>query len=56
MLAGGGLDIRINKHVTVRPLGVDYYLARLPDVLTGNQQNVGNFRYSAGINFLFGPE
>src|SRR5215469_17923147 len=56
MLAGGGVDIRLSKHLTFRPLGVDYYLARLPDLLTRNPQNVSNFRYSAGINRLLGKE
>ena len=54
MLAGGGIDIKLSKHIAFRPIGADYYLARLPGPLTGNPQNVGNFRYSAGINLLFG--
>lgn len=56
MFAGGGLDIRINKHVAFRPVGADYYLMRLPSLLTGNTSNRNNFRYSAGINFLFGGQ
>ena len=56
MLAGGGIDIKISKHVAMRPVGVDYYLVRLPGPLTGNPQTVGNFRYSAGVNFLFGQQ
>jgi Outer membrane protein beta-barrel domain len=54
MMAGGGLDIKISKHVAFRPIGVDYYLTRLPSLLTGNTSNRNNFRYSAGVNFLFG--
>ena len=56
MFAGGGLDIKVNKHIAFRPIGADYYSTRLPGPLTGNPQNVGNFRYSAGINFLFGAQ
>jgi hypothetical protein len=61
MLAGGGLDIKINKHMTFRPIGADYYLIRLPDFLTQNlpghnHHNANNFRYTAGVNFLFGKE
>jgi hypothetical protein len=61
MLAGGGLDIKINKHMTFRPIGADYYLTRLPDFLTQNlpghhHHNANNFRYTAGVNFLFGKE
>lgn len=54
MMAGGGLDIKLSKHVAFRPIGVDYYLTRLPSLLTGNTSNRNNFRYSAGVNFLFG--
>jgi len=56
MLAGGGLDIKINKHMSFRPIGADYYLVRLPSFLTGNDTNHNNFRYSAGVNFLFGAK
>ena len=56
MLAGGGLDIKINKHVSFRPIGADYYLVRLPNLLTGDTTNRNNFRYSAGVNFLFGAQ
>lgn len=61
MMAGGGLDIRINKHVAFRPIGADYYLTRLPNLFTSNltglptnTSNRNNFRYSAGFNFMFG--
>jgi hypothetical protein len=61
MLAGGGLDIKVNKHMTFRPIGADYYLTRLPDFLTQNlpghhHRNANNFRYTAGVNFVFGNE
>ena len=56
MLAGGGVDIKINNHIALRPIGVDYYFTRLPGPMTSNPQNVGNVRYSAGINFVIGPQ
>jgi hypothetical protein len=56
MLAGGGLDIKISKHIAFRPIGADYYLTRLPGPITGIDRNVNNFRYSAGVNFLFGQQ
>jgi opacity protein-like surface antigen len=56
MLVGGGLDIKINKRMSFRPIGADYYLMRLPNLLTGNTTNRNNFRYSAGVNFLFGAQ
>ena len=54
MMAGGGLDIRVSKHIALRPIGADYYLTRIPSLLTGDTSNRNNFRYSAGINFLIG--
>ena len=56
MMAGGGLDIKISKHVSFRPIGADYYLTRLPDLVTADPSNQHNFRYSTGINFTFGAE
>ena len=54
MLIGGGLDIKVSKHIALRPIGADYYLSRLPNFLNGNDTNKNHFRYSAGVNFLFG--
>jgi hypothetical protein len=54
MIVGGGLDIKISKHVAFRPIGADYYLSRLPSFVNGNDTNKNHFRYSAGVNFLFG--
>ena len=56
MFAGGGLDIKLGEHIAVRPVGLDYYLTRLPSFLTGDTTNRNNFRYSAGVNFLFGAQ
>jgi hypothetical protein len=55
MFAGGGLDIKLNKHIAFRPVCADYYLARMPSFLnTGNNTNRNNFRYSGGVVFMFG--
>jgi hypothetical protein len=56
MFAGGGLDIKLHKHIAFRPIGADYYLTRVDSLLTGNTSNRNNFRYTAGINFLFGAQ
>jgi len=56
MFAGGGLDIKLSKHIAFRPVGADYYLARFSSLLTGGTTNRNNFRYTAGINFLFGAQ
>lgn len=56
MFVGGGLDIKISKHMSFRPFGVDYYLARMPSSVTGNDTNHNNLRATAGISFLFGAK
>jgi hypothetical protein len=54
MTAGGGLDIRIKKHLTLRPIAVDYYLTRLQNLRTLGDNNQNNIRASAGVTFWFG--
>jgi hypothetical protein len=51
MTAGGGIDFKVSKHVSVRPVQADYFLTKIPDGLN-NRQN--NFRFSAGVVFRFG--
>jgi hypothetical protein len=54
-LLGGGLDIKLNKVMSLRPIGVDLQYTRLQQ-LREPQPNKSqyNFRYSTGINFTFG--
>ena len=54
MLAGGGVDYRINKNFSVRPVQVDYVLTRFPSLLTGARQNQNSLAATAGIIFTFG--
>jgi opacity protein-like surface antigen len=54
MAAGGGLDIRINEHVSFRPVGLDYFMTRLQNFRTANDNNQNNLRYTVGVNFTFG--
>jgi opacity protein-like surface antigen len=56
MTAGGGLDIKISRHVLFRPIGVDYYLTRMQNLRTAGDNNQNNIRYSAGFTFLIGGE
>ena len=56
MTAGLGLDIRVSKHVTFRPIEVDYYLTRLQNLRTEGDNNQENIRYSGGFTFWFGGE
>ena len=54
MAAGGGLDWRLNKHFSVRPVSVDYVLTRFPSLSQGDNQTQNSIRASAGIIFTFG--
>ncbi len=53
MAVGGGVDIPINKRISIRPGEVDYLLTRFTNPFTStNNQN--NFRYSVGVVFNLG--
>lgn len=54
MTAGGGLDIKVSKHVYLRPIQVEYFLNRLQSFQGFGKETWNNFRYSAGINFTYG--
>jgi hypothetical protein len=54
MTAGGGIDIKLNKHVYLRPIQAEYFLTRLSPIGAFGLTNRNNFRYSAGINFSYG--
>ncbi len=56
MTAGGGLDLKISKHVSFRPIGLDYYLTRLQNLRTAGDNSQNNLRYTAGFNFTFGAQ
>jgi hypothetical protein len=61
MAVGGGLDIRLSKMFTLRPIQADYYMTNYsaPNVtdplgtpIIARTQN--DFRYAAGMSFNFG--
>lgn len=54
MTTGGGLDIKINRWVSFRPVGLDYYMTRLQNLRSANDNNQHNLRYTTGFNFTFG--
>ena len=53
MTAGGGIDFKLSKQVSVRPVQAEYFMTKLPDGLN-NRQN--NLRIGAGIVFRFAAE
>ena len=56
MTAGGGLDIRINHHVTFRPFQLEYLMTRLHNFRAPNDNNQNNLRYSTGFDFTWDGE
>jgi opacity protein-like surface antigen len=56
MTAGGGLDFKISKHVSFRPIGLDYYMTRLQNLRSAGDNSQNNLRYTAGFNFTFGAQ
>jgi hypothetical protein len=58
MLAGGGIDVKWTNHFAFRPIEAEYYLTQLPNIFPNiagsNNKNLNNFRYSAGLTFMFG--
>ena len=53
-LIGGGIDIPVNEHITIRPAQFDYLLTRFGNDFTHGNNNQSNFRYQAGVVFRFG--
>jgi hypothetical protein len=56
MTVGGGLDFRINRHVSLRPVAMDYYLTRFQNFRTLGDDSQGNLRITTGVNFTFGAQ
>jgi hypothetical protein len=56
MKVGGGLDYRLSRHFSLRPVEVDYVLTRFPNLSTGVRENQSSIAASAGIIFTFGEQ
>jgi outer membrane immunogenic protein len=50
LVAGGGLDIHVARHIDIRAIDADYYFTRFPNGVNGRQNNI---RISAGLAFRF---
>jgi opacity protein-like surface antigen len=53
MTAGGGVDFKLSRHVSVRPIQAEYFMTKIPDGLNNRQDNL---RLGAGIVFRLGRE
>jgi hypothetical protein len=56
MRIGGGLDYRLNKHLGIRAVEVDYILTRFPNLSNGFRENQNSIAASAGVIFTFGAQ
>jgi len=60
MAIGGGMDVKLGRHVALRPIQLDYFLTRFQPLFFAGlgefnrDRNQNNLRYSAGLNFLLG--
>jgi hypothetical protein len=52
MALGGGLDIKVSDHFSIRPVEIDWVLTRYTNPLTSTN-NQHSFRYLGGAVFHF---
>jgi opacity protein-like surface antigen len=52
MTVGGGLDLKLSQHFSIRPVQIDYLLTRFDELALGAQTQ-NNLRVSTGIVFHF---
>jgi opacity protein-like surface antigen len=50
MTTGGGIDFKVCRHVSVRPVQAEYFMTKIPDGLNNRQDNL---RVGTGIVFQF---
>jgi opacity protein-like surface antigen len=54
MTAGGGLDIRVRRHLAIRIVQAEYLMTRFDNSNTGSREMQNDMRLSSGIVFRFG--
>jgi outer membrane protein OmpA-like peptidoglycan-associated protein len=54
MTAGGGLDVRVHRHIAIRIVQAEYLMTRFQDYTTGTTATQNDVRLSSGIVFRFG--
>jgi hypothetical protein len=53
-MTGGGVDLKLNKHFSFRPIEADYFMTRINNMQNVFDRHQNNFRYSAGVDYTFG--
>lgn len=56
LTAGVGLDIHINRAISIRPVEIGYLNTRFSNPLSGGAVNQNSYRYIGGVTFNFGGE
>ena len=51
MTAGGGIDFKVSRRVSVRPIQAEYFMTKIPDGLNNRQDNL---RIGAGVVLRLG--
>jgi opacity protein-like surface antigen/outer membrane protein OmpA-like peptidoglycan-associated protein len=54
MTAGGGLDIGLSRHFSIRAVQAEYMMTRFSDINTGAGASQNDLRLSSGLVFRFG--
>ena len=54
MTGGGGLDIRITRHVGIRAVQAEYMMTRFDSIPAGGSSSQNDLRLSSGLLFSFG--
>jgi hypothetical protein len=54
LAAGGGLDVKVRRHIAIRVIQAEYLMTRFQDYTTGTTAMQNDMRLSAGIVFRFG--
>ena len=53
---GGGVDVPVTAHFTVKPFQVDYLMTQIPSSTANANYLQNGLRYSAGVVFSFGSK
>ena len=51
MTGGGGIDFKVSRHISVRPIQAEYFMSKIPDGLKNRQDNL---RIGAGVILRLG--
>jgi hypothetical protein len=54
MTAGGGIDLKIHRHLAIRIVQGEYLMTRFADLSTGDRDTQNDIRLSSGLVFGFG--